>query len=243
MKLTEWLAEDDKLKGAEIFTALLTIVAGVVWVYLDGFTGETIAQVTATLGTASVIIITFVDKMKRNEVTDFVTAGSKALVKLQNEFPAILSGPKYSKRNKEDFAIEETTADERKYLFFQKEGKGQEAQFIPVIPFKQAIVAVFLGSWALRVSTGRTGTPNDKEMEEAKAAVQNAVKTMAEREFGGLFEEIAFDPKKAGNGNMCIVLDFYDDKISVKEFESAVYQVGKTALGAVTTAIKGGNNG
>jgi len=120
MKLTEWLAEDDKLKGAEIFTALLTLAAGIVWVYLDGFTGETIAQVTATLGTASVIIITFVDKMKRQEVTDFVTAGSKALVKLQNEYPAILSGPKYSKRNKEDFAIEETTTDERKYLFFKR---------------------------------------------------------------------------------------------------------------------------
>lgn len=73
--------------------------------------------------------------------------------------------------------------------------------------------------------------------------MQAAVKTMAEREFGGLFEEIAFDPKKVGNGNMCIALDFYDEKISVKEFESAVYQIGKTALGAVTTAIKGGNNG
>jgi len=239
MKLTEWLAEDDKLKGAEIFTALITLAAGIVWVYLDGFTGETIAQVTATLGTASVIIITFIDKMKRQEVTDFVTAGSKALAKLQNDYPAIISGPKYSKRNKEDFAIEETTTDERKYLFFQKEGKGQEAQFIPVIPFKQAIVAVFLGSWALRVSTRRTGTPNDQEIEDVKAAVQNAVKKMVESEYAGLFEEIAFDPKKAGNGNMCIALDFYDDQISVKKFESAVYQIGKTALDAITTANKG----
>jgi len=63
--------------------------------------------------------------MKRQEVTDFVTAGSKALVKLQNEYPAILSGPKYSKRNKEDFAIEETTTDERKYLFFKKREKDR----------------------------------------------------------------------------------------------------------------------
>lgn len=243
MKLTEWLAEDDKLKGAEIFTALLTIAAGAVWVYLDGFTGETIAQVTATLGTASVIIITFVNKIKRQEVTDFVVAGSKALSRLQKEYPAILSGPKYSKRNKEDFAIEETTTDERKYLFFQKEGKGQEAQFIPAIPFKQAIVAVFLGSWALRVSTGSTGTPNDKEIDDAKVAVQNAVRAMADRAFGGLFEEIAFDPRKAGNGNMCIVLDFHDEKISVKKFESAVYEIGKTALEAITTAKKGGKNG
>jgi hypothetical protein len=210
---------------------------------LDGFTGETIAQATATLGTASVIIVTFVQKMKRQAVTDFVAAGSNALSKLQKEYPAMLSGPKYSKRNKEDFAIDETTIDERKYLFFQKEGKGQEAQFIPVIPFKQAIVAVFLGSWALRVTTGRTGTPNDKEIDDAKTAVQNAVKTMVAREFGGLFEEITFDPKKAGNGNMCIVLDFFDDKISVKEFESAVYRIGKTALGAITTAIKGEKNG
>jgi hypothetical protein len=243
MKLTEWLAEDDKLKGAEIFTALLTLAAGIVWVYLDGFTGETIAQVTATLGTASVIIITFVDKMKRQEVTDFVTAGSKALAKLQNEHPAILSGPKYSKRNKEDFAIEEATTDERKYLFFQKEGKGQEAQFIPVIPFKQAIVAVFLGSWGLRVATGRTGTLTEQEIEDTKVAVQNAVKTLVEREFRGLYEEIAFDPKKSGNGNMCIALDFYDDKISKKQFESAVYQIGKTTLEAITTASKRGNNG
>ncbi len=243
MKLTEWLAEDDKLKGAEIFTALLTLVAGAVWVYLDGFTGETIAQVTATLGTASVILVTFIDKMKRQEVTDFVVAGSKALSKLQKEHPAILSGPKYSKRNKTDFAIEETTTDERKYLFFQKEGTGQEAQFIPVMPFKQAIVAVFLGSWAIRVSTLRTGTPDDKEIEDVKIAVQDAVKAIAEREFGGLYEEIAFDAKKAGNGNMCIALDFYDDKISVKEFESAVYQIGKTALGAITSANKGEING
>jgi len=97
--------------------------------------------------------------------------------------------------------------------------------------------------WALRVSTGRTGTPNDKELEDAKLAVQAAVKTLAEREFVGLFEEIAFDPKKAGNGNLCIVLDFYDDKISVKTFESAVYKIGKTALGAITAAKKGENNG
>lgn len=243
MKLTEWLAEEDKLKGAEIFTALLTLAAGAVWVYLDGFTGETIAQVTATLGTASVIIITFIDKMKRQEVSNYITAGSKALSKLQKEHPAVLSGPRYSRRNKEDFTIEEKTVDERKYLFFQREGTGQEAQFIPVMPFKQAIVAVFLGSWALRVAMGRSGTPTDKELEDAKAAVKTAVKSLAEREFEGLFEEIAFDPAKAGNGNMCIVLDFYDDKISIKKFESAVYQIGKTALGAVITANKGGNNG
>jgi len=242
MKLTEWLAEDEKLKGAEIFTAMLTLVAGAVWVYLDGFTGETIAQVTATLGTASVIIITFVDKMKRRDVTNFVTAGSNALSRLQKDYPAILSGPKYSKRNKEDFAIEETSTDERKYLFFQKEGKGQEAQFIPAMPFNQAVVAVFLGSWALRVSAGRPGTPGDKEIEEAKAAVKNAINTMADREFGGLFEEIAFDPKKTGNGNLCIALDFYDDKISLKEFESAVYKIGKIALLTITSTVKGENH-
>jgi hypothetical protein len=243
MKLTEWLAEEDKLKGAEIFTALLTLVSGAVWVYLDGFTGETIAQVTATLGTAAVIIITFISKIKQQDVTSFVVAGSRALSKLQQEYSGILSGPKYSKRNKEDFAIEETTTDDRKYLFFQKEGKGQEAQFIPVMPFNQAVVAVFLGSWALRVSTGQAGIPGEKELEEAKTAVKNAIKTMTDREFSGLFEEIAFDPKKTGNKNLCIVLDFYDDKISIKEFESAVYTIGKIALRTITSANKGENNG
>lgn len=239
MKLIEWLAEEDKLKGAEIFTALLTLAAGAVWVYLDGFTGETIAQVTATLGTASVIIITFIDKMKRQEVSNFVSAGSKALSRLQKEYPAVLSGPRYSKRNKEDFTIDEKVVDERKYLFIQREETGQEAQFIPVIPFKQAIVAVFLGSWALRVAMGRSGTPTDKELEDAKAAVKTAVKSLAEREYVGLFEEIAFDPAKAGNKNMCIALDFYDDKIAIKQFEAAVYKIGKAALGAATSANKG----
>lgn len=54
--------------------------------------------------------------------------------------------------------------------------------------------------------------------------------------------EIVFDPKKSGNGIMCIALDFYDDKISVKKFVSAVYQIDKTALGAILNANKGGSN-
>ena len=95
MKLAEWLKDEDKLKGAEIFAAVITIAAGGIWVYLDGFTGETIAQVTATLGTALIIIMTFLYKMKQQRIGDYTAAGTVALEKLQRAYPKILSGPRF----------------------------------------------------------------------------------------------------------------------------------------------------
>lgn len=234
MNLTEWLAEDSKLSGAEVFTSALTIIAGMTWVYLDGFTGETIAQVIATLGTASIIIITFIHRIKQNQHITFDSSGKSALVRLKNYCPNILNGPKYSNRNKESFSIDTITTDERQYLFFQKTQQGQESQFIPVMPFKQAIIAIYIGSWALRVAGSKSSPPTFSEIEDVKSNIKTAVKAFAEKNFKGLFDEIAFDATKSGNENLCIVLDFYDDKISPKKFESAVYEIGKVTIELLT---------
>jgi len=237
VKIAEWIADEEKLKGAEIFAAIVTIIAGGIWVYLDGFTGETLAQVMATLGGAIVIVISFLQHQRKQDVTNFITAGSRALEKLQKAYPDILSGPKIFK---DDYVPGENTSTQeyKRYLFFQRPvEKGKEkAQFIPVTPFEEAIIEIYVSSKALKIA--EISNPSEeahKEIhEKMKYAVRKVIRELANKEYNGLFEDKGID--SAGKDidfkdkNLCVALDFYDDKISYKQFEKIVNRIGQVAI-------------
>ncbi|MEK6653297.1 MAG: hypothetical protein AABY50_10235 [Nitrospirota bacterium] len=228
MKLAEWLKDEDKLKGAEIFAAVITIAAGGIWVYLDGFTGETIAQVTATLGTALIIIMTFLYKMKQQRIGDYTAAGTVALEKLQRAYPKILSGPRFFKgRNNEEPDEEKNIG--KKYLFFQKQGIGEIAQFIPTTPLEMADIEIYVSRKSLRI----LDIPMDKQ-EEIKSAVRSAIYEYAKSRYDGLF--VLVDPKSSDK-NLGIKLDFIDEvnSLSYKKFEKIVFELGQKAIETLLT--------
>ncbi len=229
MKATEWLVDDDRLRGAEVFVTLLTVISGGIWIYKDGFTGEVIAQVMATLGTGLIVLITVLKKLRQQQFNDFVSAGTLGLQKLQREYSGILSGPKYAKRNQQNIDPDEDKVDERKYLFFQKEGQGRESQFMPLIPFKRAEVYIYIGYDALRIGINAT-SPEKESIDKMKAMIKKAIMDLAENRYPGLYEEISFEQTKKQYENICVALDFKDDKISFRQFEKIVYAIGKSAI-------------
>lgn len=197
----------------------------------------------ATLGGAVVIVISFLQYQRKQDVADFITAGSTALEKLQKANPDILSGPKIFK---DDYVPGEDVSKQeyKRYLFFQKPqnrgDKGKEkAQFIPVNPFEEAIIEIYISSKALRI----LGLSNPSEEahkethEKMKSAVKKAIRELANREYNGLFEDKGMDDTGKDvdfkDKNLCVALDFYDDKISYKQFEKFVYRIGQTAIEAL----------
>lgn len=221
MGLTDRLADEDKLKGAEIFAAVLTITAAGIWVYLDGFTGETIAQVIATLGTALIIIMTFL--YKQQQVSDYDKAGTAALKKLREAYPKILSGPMSFKSRDTDDSNDDKNIGKR-YLFYQKQRVGEIAQFIPIEPLHMADIEIYVSRKALRI----LNLPMDKQ-EEIKGLVRNAVAEFAKSKYDGLFVLVE---TKGSDKNLSIKLDFIDDdtSLSFKEFEKVVFMLGQKAI-------------
>ncbi|MCX6135507.1 MAG: hypothetical protein NTU47_17005 [Ignavibacteriales bacterium] len=201
------------ISAKELIPAAVALIAGSFWVYLDGFTGETIAQVLTTLSTVAVLLVPLYRILGQRANRGFGYYADLAMKRLASEFPSIVSGPKFSRVD----YVPNAESAERKYLFFQRQNVNEKAQILSLAAATNGVLEFNLS----RTSIKLLGL--NIEHAVIKQRMRELVLAKANELFSGQYEEATFDPAK--QENLCVVLEFNDD-LPAKRFETVVYQLG-----------------
>jgi len=205
-----------KLGATDIVPPLVAIAGTIIWISIDGFTGESIAESLTALCTMFVILIPLYKHILEKPKDTHLEAGTKACQAVQKMHPEILSGPKYGKT---DYTPGEPHPD-YKYLFIQKPESRRKAIFVPISPLKKAILEFSISQDLLDLlNVNCTFT-------EASKKLHDLILGFATQRHPGLFIET--DTKDIED--VCIVLDYDIEKVSVTEFRKIVQDVVAIAV-------------
>lgn len=198
------MANRKQLGPAEIIPPLVAVVGTVIWISIDGFTGESIAESLTSLCTMFVILIPLYKHILKKPMDTHLESGIRACVEVQEKYPDFLTGPKFRK----DDYTPGTPHTDHQFLFVQKPGSRHKAAFVPVAPFSKAILEISITPATLEL-IGIKGT-----LTEVSAVVHEAVLNFADKHYQGLFIEKTTQLYP----DICIVLDFDIERVNVKDF-------------------------
>lgn len=214
-------SKDNSISAKDLIPAAAGLVAGAFWIYLDGFTGETIAQVLTTLSTVAVLVVPLYRILGQRANCGFEYYAERAMSRLSHEFPTIVSGPKYSRTD----YVPNSESAERKYLFFQRQNSKEKAQILPLKSTANGILEFNLSRTSIKVLS------LSAEHGAIKKRMRELVLAKATELFSGQFEEAEFDDSK--QDNLCLVLEF-NEALPAKRFENVVYQLGRAFIAGIT---------
>jgi len=200
-----------KLSATDIVPPLVAVAGTIIWISLDGFTGESIAESLTALCTMFVILIPLYKHILEKPKDTHLEAGTKACQVVQKKYPDMLAGPKYGKA---DYTPGEPHPD-YKYLFIQKPGSRRKAIFVPISPLKKAILEFSISQNSLDLLNVNC------TLTEASIKLHDLILDFASQKHPGLFIET----DTSDIDDVCIVLDYDMEKVSVAEFRNIVQNV------------------
>lgn len=200
------MSQQNKLGPTEIIPPLVAVAGTIIWISLDGFTGESIAQSLTALCTMFVILIPLYKHILQKPRDTHLETGIKACISVQKAHRDILTGPKF---RKDDYEPGSTNTDQ-KFLFIQKPGSRQKATFIAISPLKKAILEISFSITTMQILNIKGN------FEKHNKELHDKLVEFAEQHFQGLFIEKNTEEVD----NICVVLDFDIEQVSVNEFRS-----------------------
>jgi hypothetical protein len=213
------MENNNRLGPLEIIPPLVAVGATVLWIAIDGFTGESIAQALTSLCTMFVILIPIYKHiMKKPRETHFDT-GLRALTEVRKKYPLFLAGPKY---RKDDYAPDAQHSDHQ-YLYIQLPDSRRKSSFVAVSPFRRAIFEMGLSRTSLELLKIQRDFP------EVKKQLHDALLEHAHRNYDHLFIEKNVDKYE----NICIVLDFDIERVSTKMFREIINDLTNFAISSL----------
>ncbi len=210
------MSDQNRLGPTEIIPPLVAVGATVVWITIDGFTGESIAQALTSLCTMFVILIPIYSHILKKPKDTHMEAGLRACRDVQKKYPFFLAGPKY---RKDDYAPESQHTDHQ-YLFIQRPDSRRKSSFVAVTPFKKGIIEFGLTHTSLELLKIK------REFSEVKHELHNSILAFVGQHYSKLFIEKNVDRYE----NICVVLDFDMEKVSVKDFRKITFTITEHAL-------------
>jgi hypothetical protein len=205
------MLERNKLGPAETIPPLVAVVGTIIWITIDGFTGESIAQSLTTLCTMFVILIPIYRHILKKPKDTHLEAGIRACQDIQKKHNLIICGPKY---RKDDYSPDSQHPD-HEYLFIQKAGSRNKAVLASISPFKKAILEISFSHTMMEL-LGISG-----EFSDNKKKLHEILLDYSNKHYYHLFIE----KKMEKHETICIVLDFDMEKVTVKSFRTIVFDL------------------
>jgi hypothetical protein len=202
------MMEHRRFGPTEIIPPLVAVAATIIWITIDGFTGESIAQALTSLCTMFVILIPIYKHVLKRPKDGHYESGLRACIEIQRKHALIICGPKYRKDN---YTPDSHHVDQQ-FLFIQKPDSRRKAALIAIAPFKKAIVELSFSKTTMELM-GISG-----DFSERKQQLHRSMLTFANENYRTLFMEKNVDRFE----NICIVLDFDIEKVTVKTFRAIV---------------------
>ncbi len=218
-------SENWEMWGVGIVVSLATLWA----LCYKGLKGDTILDSVSTIGTAVIPILAAYAAMRSIVKQDPLhlqcrKEGEAALRRLQEKHLDFLSGPKSNRDgNEQEWA--------NRYLFFQKRGKLQKAQLMPVAPLEDGIVEIRVPRTALLIFGQEEAS--EVVQKEILQKVKTAVTALVEREYPDMY---TFEDHS--NKDVAVCIDFNESKLTAKNFGSAVEACGEVAYKVVESSLK-----
>lgn len=203
--LSSTMEEPTKLGPAEIIPPLVAVLGTIIWISIDGFTGESIAQSLTALCTMFVILIPIYKHILKKPKDTHLESGMRACIDVQKMYPEFLTGPKF---RKDDYTPGMPHSDHQ-YLFIQRPDSRHKAIFVAMAPFKKAIVEINISHATLEI------LKINNDFAEAKHQLHDFIMAYAHEHYQGLFIEKNNIDKYE---NICAVLDFDIEKVPVEKF-------------------------
>lgn len=195
----------------EIIPPLVAVVAMVIWIAIDGFTGESIAQAMTSLCTMFVILIPIYSHILKKPKETHLESGLRACREVRNKYPLIIAGPKFRK----DDYTPGVAHDDHQYLYFQSPKSRRKSFFVAISPFKKAILEIGISQTTLDI------LKIDRVFAEAKKEWHDEILKYATLHYNHLFIEKNVEK----HPHICIVLDFDIEKVTVKVFPEIVQKI------------------
>lgn len=206
--------------------AIVVSLAVLIGLFFKGVTGESVSDAVKDIGAALIpILAAFVAARLVTREMDpaerFLRAGESSLDSIKKKHPDILSGPKASRENYDP----ENPGKVGRYLFFQK--KGQKAQFVPVLPFREGIVEIRVPMTAL-LQMGYEREGLEEIQKGILKKVNNEVENRLKRFFPDTYEILEHKHK-----DIAIAVDFSELKLGPRKFAKVVTCCVEAALDAL----------
>ena len=201
--------------------AAIVTIAVVVGLVLKGISGAAVVDAVKDIGEVLIPILAAVLAARlvireMDPESRFVRAGENALETLQSKHPTILSGPKPNTKNYDP----DNPGKAGRYLFIQKNHKGDRSQLVPVLPFKIGVVEVRVSKMSLKL----LGLAD--ELEPISARVAKAVAEAVQK----TYDTASFEILDVKNERVSIAIDFDEGKQVTKGFKKAVALCANTAM-------------
>ena len=219
---------EDRKQHMELWgVAAIVTIAVLAGLAIKGFSGETIVDAIKDIGEVLIPILAavFAARLVTREMDPggcFIRAGEDALKAIQKRRPGLLSGPKPNTENYDS----DNPGKAGRYLFFQKNHRGERSQLVPVLPFVDGVVEVRVSKATLKLLS------ISENLDTVSARVHDAVLKVAERDYPGMSQLL-----ESKNERICIALDFDEEKLGPKGFRKAVECCAGAALDALVTKV------
>lgn len=209
----------NKLGPTEIIPPLVAVAGTIVWISIDGFTGESIAQSLTALCTMFVILIPIYKHILKKPKDTHLEAGIKACSDVQKKYSDLLTGPKF---RKDDYTPGTPHADHQ-YLFIQMPESRHKAPFVAISPFKKAILEISISQTTLGI------LKINGDFTQVNHKLHDSILAYAHQHYAGLYIEQNVEKFE----NICLVLDFDIEKVSVIEFHNIIQNLTGHAVAAL----------
>lgn len=205
------------------------VLAGLVF---KGVTGETVSEAVKDIGAALIPILTafLAARLVTREMDTserFLRAGEDALRDIQRRAPEWLSGPKAHRESYDP----ENPGKAGRYLYLQKGGAGDKAQFVPVLPLKEGVVEIRVPkAGVVLLGRAQKGERDQQELaqKEIQAAIQREVNAALEARWKGTYAKPEYQ-----HADIAIVVDFDETRLGPRKFRKAVVDCVEAAHRAV----------
>jgi len=211
----------NKLGPTEIIPPLVAVAGTIVWISIDGFTGESIAQSLTALCTMFVILIPIYKHILKKPKDTHLETGIKACIQVQQKYTDLVTGPKFRK----DDYTPGTPHSDHLFLFIQKPESRRMAPFVAISPFKKAIFEISISPLTLEILN------ITDDFTKVNHDLHDSVLSYAHKHYEGLYLEQNVEKFE----NICLVLDFDIEKVNMIEFHNIVQNLTGHA---VATLIK-----
>jgi hypothetical protein len=198
----------NRLGAKEIIPPLVAVGSTVIWIAMDGFTGESIAQALTSLCTMFVILIPIYSHILKKPKETHLESGIRACRAVRNKYPNLITGPKFRK----DDYTPGTPHDDHQYLYIQSPKSRRKAFFVAISPFKKAILEIGISQTTLDILN------IDKDLADVRKQLHDALLDFANLHFSALFMEKSVEK----HPKICIVLDFDIERVTAKIFPDIV---------------------